>query len=88
MSKIEIDEKNAKELSEQIARELYEIHRRKLKEMQDETDTKLDDLGLRGSPYGPSIPEIDMDEQRTAEDLEYALEEGESDRFEVKKRKK
>lgn len=84
MAKIEIDEEKARELAEQVAHELFEIQQRKFKEMLEETDKKMDDLGLRGSPYTPFIPDIEVTEEEIAEDLEFALAEGESDRFEVK----
>lgn len=84
MPKIEIDEEKARELAEQVAHELFEIQEKKFKEIQEETDKKLDDIGLRGSSYISFIPEIETTEEEIADDLEYALVEGESDRFEVK----
>lgn len=84
MPRVEIDEEKARELAEQVAHELFEIQERKFKEIQEEMDKKLDDLGLRGSPSISFIPEAETTEEEIADELEYALVEGESDRFEVK----
>lgn len=80
MSKVILDEKRAKELSEEKAREIVEIYEKARKEI----EQVIDDLGLIDSGYAPEIPEIDS-QDRIAEDIEYALHEDESDRFGVKK---